>query len=614
MPNNREEAEMINLSAGPLSLGFLDGDLRRISLGAREVLQRVYVAVRDRKWTTLPNQISRLDIQQEESGFRITWNARNLSPEIDFEWTALITGQSDGSVSFSFYGFARRDFLRNRIGFCILHPQTCAGRHCRFVTSTAQGEGNFPELISPHQPFKDLSSFSHEIEPGVWARIDFEGDRFEMEDQRNWTDASFKTYSTPLDLPFPVAVREGERIRQKVTISLRDADDRPLAVDHGYAGRVWPAGHSTGPVPVKIGGSSGRVLCSLGFGVGDSVVEDESALELAARLAPSHLRTEIHLDRGGWALSLEHGAQIARAVGAPLWCLVTSTERRLPAEFVQALAQCPSPPQALLVTRSAPPWTTEAVTIESLRADCARLNYHPRIGGGTDAWFAQLNRTRPETRAFDFVFYSATPQVHAQDSLSIIENLPGLSATVASAKAISGGKPVVVSPLTLKPRFIPSFWEGAIDDSRQREKFGAVWSLMAIKHLSQEGAVAATFFELEGPQGLFSRDANAPHGTPLPYPVYYVFRELSAWTEAELLEVESGDPRRIDTFALKRGPRSVLFLCNMTDETQEALVEGMTIEVSHLRWLAPEQDATSMPRGRLILPPYSIAIAEEIVL
>ena len=30
------------------------------------------------------------------------------------------------------------------------------------------------------------------------AELAFEGDIFEMEDQRNWTDASFKTYCTPL--------------------------------------------------------------------------------------------------------------------------------------------------------------------------------------------------------------------------------------------------------------------------------------------------------------------------------------------------------------------------------------------------------------------------------
>lgn len=602
---------MISLSAGPLSLGFLDGDLRRISLNAREVLQRVHVAVRDRKWATLPNQIAQLEIQRPEAEFHITWNARNVSPEIDFEWTALVTGHSDGSISFSFDGRARRDFLRNRIGFCILHPHACAGGRCRFVTSTAQGEGAFPEIISPHQPFKDLSSFSHEVEPGIWARIDFEGDRFEMEDQRNWTDASFKTYSTPLDLPYPVAVREGERLSQKVTISLRDADDRPLATDHSHAGRVWPTGRSPVPVPVKVGRPSGRVLCALGFGVGDYGGEDGGAIDLAARLSPSHLRAEVHLDRPVWPLSLERGARIARSVGVPLWCLVTSTERRLPEELVQALVRCPSPPQALLVTRSSPPWNTEAGTIETLRADCARLNYHPRIGGGTPAWFAQLNRTRPDPGTIDFVFYSATPQVHAEDSLSIIENLPGLSETVSSGRSIFGGKPIVVSPLTLKPRFIPSFWEGEAADPRQREMFGAVWSVMAVKHLSEAGAEAATFFELEGPKGLFSRNT----GSQVPYPVYHVFRELSGWSAAGLLDVESGDSRRIDALALKKGSRSILILCNVTDESQEALVEGSAPGLLYWRWLIPGQDASaSRPGGRLTLPPYSIGLAEEVVL
>ena len=602
---------MINLSAGPLSLGFLDGDLRRISFGSRGVLQRVYVAVRDRKWATLPNEITGLEIRQEESGFRITWNARSVSPEIDFEWTALVTGQPDGAISFSFDGFARRDFLRNRIGFCVLHPHTCAGKPCRFLASTTQGQGSFPGLISPHQPFKDLSSFSHEIEPGVWARIDFEGDRFEMEDQRNWTDASFKTYSTPLDLPYPVAVREGERISQKVTISLRDQEDRPLAMDHPHVRRMGAFGLSSGPVPVMVRGPAGRVLCRLGFGVGDSEAEDKAAIELAARLAPSHLRTEVHLNREGWRRNLERGASLARDVGVPLWCLVTSTERRLPQELVQALVQCPSPPQALLVTRSAPPWNTEALTIESLRAACARLNYRPRIGGGTDAWFAQLNRTRPETRAFDFVFYAATPQVHAEDPLSIVENLPGLSETVSNARSIFSGKPIVVSPLTLKPRFIPSFWEGEAADPRQREMFGAVWSVMAVKHLSEAGAEAATFFELEGPKGLFSRNT----GSQVPYPVYHVFRELSGWSEAGLLDVESGDSRRIDALALKKGSRFILILCNVTDESQEALVEGSVPGLLYWRWLIPGQDASaSRPGGRLTLPPYSIGLAEEVVL
>jgi hypothetical protein len=54
-------------------------------------------------------------------------------------------------------------------------------------------EGVFPFFISPHQPFKKLQALSWSPSSGVQAKIRFEGEIFEMEDQRNWTDASFKT-------------------------------------------------------------------------------------------------------------------------------------------------------------------------------------------------------------------------------------------------------------------------------------------------------------------------------------------------------------------------------------------------------------------------------------
>ena len=79
-------------------------------------------------------------------------------------------------------------------------------------------EGELPRAIEPQifgqASFQDLRRLAHEIEPGCWAELVFEGEVFEMEDQRNWTDASFKTYGTPLTRPFPVEFHPGERVRQ----------------------------------------------------------------------------------------------------------------------------------------------------------------------------------------------------------------------------------------------------------------------------------------------------------------------------------------------------------------------------------------------------------------
>ena len=43
-----------------------------------------------------------------------------------------------------------------------------------------------------------------------------EGDTFEMEDHRNWTDASFKTYVRPLALPWPYTPPAGQAVSQSV--------------------------------------------------------------------------------------------------------------------------------------------------------------------------------------------------------------------------------------------------------------------------------------------------------------------------------------------------------------------------------------------------------------
>ena len=48
-----------------------------------------------------------------------------------------------------------------------------------------------------------MRAITHSVRPGVRAECRMEGDTFEMEDQRNWSDASYKTYVRPLALPWP---------------------------------------------------------------------------------------------------------------------------------------------------------------------------------------------------------------------------------------------------------------------------------------------------------------------------------------------------------------------------------------------------------------------------
>ena len=115
------------------------------------------------------------------------------------------------------------EFATNRTGLVVLHPPALAGTELTVRHSGGAVERTlFPGRISPHQPAFDIAglSWSHD---GLGVDVRFTGDVFEMEDQRNWTDASYKTYSRPLALPFPYPLAEGERVVQSIDVSVSGA-------------------------------------------------------------------------------------------------------------------------------------------------------------------------------------------------------------------------------------------------------------------------------------------------------------------------------------------------------------------------------------------------------
>ncbi|MGH9837528.1 MAG: hypothetical protein ACREEM_01950 [Blastocatellia bacterium] len=65
--------------------------------------------------------ISHLEISSDSNSFQVTYLAEHQQGETDFFWRADIRGTAQGKLMFSMDGEARSTFLRNRIGFCLLH-------------------------------------------------------------------------------------------------------------------------------------------------------------------------------------------------------------------------------------------------------------------------------------------------------------------------------------------------------------------------------------------------------------------------------------------------------------------------------------------------------------
>ncbi|MBM4094827.1 MAG: hypothetical protein FJ276_36270, partial [Planctomycetes bacterium] len=314
-------AEPLRLRAGPLTMFFEPATafLRRIRLGEVEVIRGIYAAVRDRNWGTALPIISNLKSQISNGSFALSFDAECGQGDVHFRWQGEITGAPDGTVKFSFDGEALANFWRNRIGFCVLHPiRECAGARARQTRTDGRVvECRFPDTIEPQifgrSSFQDLRAVAHEVAAGLWAEVEFDGDVFEMEDQRNWTDASFKTYCTPLAMPFPVEIRAGTRVCQSITLRLvgARASFRESRVEVAEPG----APQVTLPPPT----APRLPMPRLGLGLashGGPLTDRELARLRSLPLA--HLRVDVKLGAVDWPTVWERAAGEARQLGIGL--------------------------------------------------------------------------------------------------------------------------------------------------------------------------------------------------------------------------------------------------------------------------------------------------------
>ena len=118
-----------------------------------------------------------------------------------------------------------------------------------------------------------------------------------MEDQRNWSDASFKTYGTPLSLPFPVRLEESARVRQAVVVS--------AGTRRGRRTLSQPAARQS---TITVDAAARASWPAIGVGLAPGQTVDPGYL---AELAPAHVRVELRVH----AARVDGWQRLARAVG-----------------------------------------------------------------------------------------------------------------------------------------------------------------------------------------------------------------------------------------------------------------------------------------------------------
>lgn len=603
----------IPLRAGPLTCTYAAGDLRDIAIGGRVFIRRIYVAVRDPIWATAPATLHDVEMVRRARSFAVRFRAVHRLGEVHFAWRGLLQGEEDGTLTYALDGEALEAFRSNRVGLCVLHADACAGLPCTVEhVDGSQEQGRFPEEISPWQPFFAMRAIRHQVAPGAEARILLEGDTFEMEDQRNWSDASFKTYSRPLALPIPFTLERGERVAQRVTVQALGRAPEPPCAD------PWE------PVALRLGAQPASRLPRLGLGLPpEGAPLSPWQRERLRALRPAHLRAELTLSDAGWRERLAQANAHARDLDATLELALTLSPRAEEelAALAQAVEALQPPVGRWLLYGQGQPITPPGLAPLARRL-LGPLAPAAQFAVGSNIYFTELNRGRPALEGADAVCWAMHPQVHASDHVSLMETLHVQGTIVENARRLYPGCALAVSPVTLGPRFNPHAPDlPQPGDPRQEALFGAAWLAGSLKYLAEVEADSVTYGETVGPHGVMPAEGEEV------YPLYHLLAWLAAWREARVQPVTSSAPLRAVALALRQGRRLALLLANLTAAPQPVLLRPLA-GVARLRRLnevsaawarhdpqafaarQPERLPTAQGALALLLWPYETAWVE----
>ncbi|HVV84545.1 MAG TPA: hypothetical protein VHE35_15860, partial [Kofleriaceae bacterium] len=218
--------------AGPLRVDLRELETRSIRAAGVELLRRAYFAVRDPAWGTVEPQVLARAVERQDGGFRLRARCLYRADPIHLDAELEIRGTEDGVVRLGSTAVASSAFAYNRIGFCLHHPPAeLAG--ATLVLDGAEAI-RLPDRVLPQVvagatfapaagPFSTLTVTGAS---GARVELRFSGDEFELEDQRNWTDGSFKTYGTPLALGAPSPLKPGDRLEQSIELRLLEPPRR----------------------------------------------------------------------------------------------------------------------------------------------------------------------------------------------------------------------------------------------------------------------------------------------------------------------------------------------------------------------------------------------------
>jgi hypothetical protein len=628
-------------AVGPLTFELENGSVRYLRWRGVEILRGISYLLRDRDWGTPAVELGPITVVDDP--LDVTFTGKVSMGRAHYHLTARIEAGPDGRFVYTVSGAPDIEIETNRCGFVVLHPAAFTGSAVEVIHTDGTAEqSRFPETISAGQPFFNIRSLRYEPAEGIKVHCTMEAElphdpagRFEMEDQRNWSDASYKTYVGSLLDQWPYRLEAGVTRHQRVEVRVTGGRESNLQVQEKKTRKmrlVAPTLTSTRLPPVGLGVAPG--LSEL----------DEARIESLAGLHPAYLTATLDVEDPQASRELATIASLRSQTDAEIQLEIIVPGRGSPeAEVslgVRLCAEASLVPSAVLVCprpllKSIQPtgqWP-ELPPLEQYLVAARAAFPQARIGGGMPTYFTELNRCRPAATEINFVTHATVPIVHAPDDRSVIETLETLPHIARSVRALWPNIPYRVGPSTLALRSNPY---GATpfpnpkrhrvalaeSDPRQSGLFAAAWTVGYASALAEFDLETLTLHFTHGPLGVLASAARDEvwrtlHPNATVWPVFHVLRALARARGARRVTFDAMQ-KSVSVLAWSGDNGQCILIANLGSEPAEIEfdrpsrvnvldVDSFGAAVSDTMWL----DRPTSPQTSVILGAYSTAFVVE---
>ena len=475
---------------GDFTFDLARAAVRNIRYKNVQIIDLLYTAIRPWDWSTLdPDQHSE-DVKVIGDICVIT--IKDLfAGALDARTEITISKDNKFTVAYELRGLAEYSVNRWGVCFCL--------NSADWMGSTVKSQGNqyqLPVAISPQRVvdgvtqglFPASNEMLFEAPDQRFIKVTSTGKVLEAEDQRNWTDNTYKIYSGSLSEPRPFVTSAGSLWQQSVTFEISPP------------GKQVPDGSK---IVVKEIDS----LPSIGLQFNTDPLLPLDALSTALFLLDiDHIRINEEFLTAQKINTVSTNGLIVEAA-----LLSSHSGDKLHREIEHLNKQIPAGSRILIQREG-----REIVELGDLPKNQSLSSFVP----GTDAYLVDLHRNSYEFG--ESISYSMVPTVHSTDTETIFKTLYTQRESIQFAQEFLAQQ-VLVSPITFSTRGNPETGharEQRINFAnpemalRIRTIEGAAWTLGSIFALASASAFSGTWHELFGEFGIIYPDGDAIKFTP----------------------------------------------------------------------------------------------------